>query len=74
MNIDIDLEKIEKKGFLDVGIDPSLDLFEEINKLKKEKNKTKEENIKGKKKEKQKQKEKEKEKEKEKKDVLSVVS
>lgn len=38
MNIDIDLEKIEKKGFLDVEIDPTLDLFEEINKLKKEKN------------------------------------
>ena len=27
-----------KVGFLDVDIDPSLDLFEEINKLKKEKN------------------------------------
>lgn len=38
MNIDIDLEKIEKKGYLDVEIDPTLDLFEEINKLKKEKN------------------------------------
>jgi len=38
MNIDIDLEKIENKGFLDVEIDPTLDLFEEINKLKKEKN------------------------------------
>lgn len=30
--------EIEKKGFLDVDIDPSLDLFEEIEKLKKEKN------------------------------------
>ncbi len=38
MNIDIDLEKIETKGFLDIEIDPTLDLFEEINKLKKEKN------------------------------------
>ncbi len=31
-------KKIEEKGFLDVKIDPSLDLFEEIEKLKKEKN------------------------------------
>ena len=31
-------EKIEKRGFLDVAIDPTLDLFEEIEKLKKEKN------------------------------------
>ncbi|WP_447640897.1 MULTISPECIES: quinolinate synthase NadA [Chitinophagaceae] len=38
MNIDFDLEKIETKGYLDVEIDPTLDLFEEINKLKKEKN------------------------------------
>lgn len=38
MNIDVALEKIEKKGFLDVEIDPTLDLFEEIKKLKKEKN------------------------------------
>ncbi|MFT4204562.1 MAG: quinolinate synthase NadA [Chitinophagaceae bacterium] len=38
MNINIDLEEIETKGFLDVEIDPTLDLFEEINKLKKEKN------------------------------------
>jgi len=30
--------EIEKKGYLDVEIDPSLDLFEEITKLKKEKN------------------------------------
>src|SRR5215470_14387251 len=29
---------VEKKGFLDVAIDPSLDLFSEIEKLKKEKN------------------------------------
>jgi len=32
------IEKIEEKGFLDVDIDPSLDLFAEIDKLKKEKN------------------------------------
>lgn len=30
--------EIQKKGYLDVEIDPSLDLFEEIEKLKKEKN------------------------------------
>ena len=29
---------IEKKGFLDIDIDPSIDLFAEIEKLKKEKN------------------------------------
>jgi quinolinate synthase len=29
--------KLDKKGFLDMEIDPTLDLFEEINKLKKEK-------------------------------------
>ena len=35
----IDLEKIiSKKGFLDFEVDPSLDLFAEIEKLKKEKN------------------------------------
>jgi quinolinate synthase len=32
------LEKLNKKGFLDMSIDPSLDLFSEIEKLKKEKN------------------------------------
>lgn len=32
------LKEIEKKGFYDVEVDPSLDLFEEIEKLKKEKN------------------------------------
>lgn len=31
-------ERIERAGFLDVDIDPALDLFEEIEKLKKEKN------------------------------------
>src|SRR5215207_8303105 len=30
--------EIERKGFLDVDIDPTLDLFDEIEKLKKEKN------------------------------------
>ena len=29
--------EIEEKGFLDVNIDPTLDLFSEIEKLKKEK-------------------------------------
>ena len=33
-----DFEKIDEKGFLDIEIDPSLDLFSEIEKLKKEKN------------------------------------
>src|SRR6478735_3724834 len=35
MNIDLE---ILKKGYLDYKIDPSIDLFEEIQKLKKEKN------------------------------------
>src|SRR5215203_4565646 len=38
MNIQEADLKIEKKGFLDVDVDPSLDLFSEIEKLKKEKN------------------------------------
>jgi quinolinate synthase len=40
MNIIIDkaVENLEREGFLDLSIDPSLDLFEEIEKLKKEKN------------------------------------
>ncbi|MGB4769949.1 MAG: quinolinate synthase NadA [Chitinophagaceae bacterium] len=33
-----DLIQIEKRGFYDVAIDPALDLFTEINRLKKEKN------------------------------------
>ncbi|MCX2573749.1 quinolinate synthase NadA [Pedobacter sandarakinus] len=37
MNIDV-LEEINKKGFVDEEIDPTLDLFVEIEKLKKEKN------------------------------------
>ncbi len=40
MDVDISVEtgKLEKNGFLNLDIDPSLDLFEEINKMKKEKN------------------------------------
>ena len=40
MNVGIEknISELEKKGFLDLEIDPSLDLFEEIEKLKKEKN------------------------------------
>lgn len=40
MNVGIEnkIVELEKKGFLDLEIDPSLDLFEEIEKLKKEKN------------------------------------
>ena len=38
MNIEIAKKNIEKKGFLDIEIDPTLDLFKEIEKLKKEKN------------------------------------
>ena len=39
INTQIDFEKIiSKKGFLDLEVDPTLDLFAEIEKLKKEKN------------------------------------
>src|SRR3954464_2442259 len=40
MNINISSakNKIEEKGFLDVDVDPSVDLFHEIEQLKKEKN------------------------------------
>ena len=38
INIDIAIEKVKKKGFLDVEVDPTLDLFKEIELLKKEKN------------------------------------
>ncbi len=34
----INLNELESKGFLDLSVDPTLDLFDEINKLKKEKN------------------------------------
>lgn len=32
------MNEIEKRGYLDVAIDPTLDLFDEINRMKKEKN------------------------------------
>lgn len=35
---DVDIALLERTGFIDEFIDPTLDLFEEINKLKKEKN------------------------------------
>lgn len=38
VNIEMAQKNIKERGFLDVDIDPSLDLFEEIEKLKKEKN------------------------------------
>ncbi|HNP21499.1 MAG TPA: quinolinate synthase NadA [Panacibacter sp.] len=38
MNINIAKANIEVKGFLDIEIDPTLDLFKEIERLKKEKN------------------------------------
>jgi quinolinate synthase len=38
INIAAAKEKIEEKGFLDVYLDPTLDLFHEIEVLKKEKN------------------------------------
>ena len=38
INIDIAIDKVKKKGFLDVEVDPTLDLFKEIELLKKEKN------------------------------------
>ena len=40
MNVQIEsaLSQVEETGYLDIDIDPSLDLFEEIKKIKKEKN------------------------------------
>jgi len=38
MNMDSAVREIDKKGFLDLDVDPSLDLFREIERLKKEKN------------------------------------
>jgi len=38
MDISAALPELQKKGFLDVSIDPTLDLFEEIGRLKREKN------------------------------------
>ncbi len=37
-NIALATQNLEAKGFLDIDVDPTLDLFEEIEKLKKEKN------------------------------------
>lgn len=37
-NVEIAVKEIQKNGFLDIEIDPTLDLFEEIARLKKEKN------------------------------------
>ena len=37
-DINTPFEAIEQTGFLDIDIDPSIDLFAEIEKLKKEKN------------------------------------
>ena len=37
-NVKLAAAEVEKTGFLDIDIDPTLDLFEEIEKLKKEKN------------------------------------
>src|ERR1700760_1277023 len=40
MSVDIaaSMLEIEKKGYVDVRVDPTIDLYEEISKLKKEKN------------------------------------
>jgi len=38
MNIDEAILKVPKRGFLDIDIDPTIDLFAEIERLKKEKN------------------------------------
>ncbi len=38
MNIEEAIQKVAKRGFLDIDIDPTLDLFKEIERLKKEKN------------------------------------
>src|SRR6478672_3152970 len=38
MNIEEAMVKVPKRGFLDIDIDPTLDLFAEIERLKKEKN------------------------------------
>ena len=38
LNIDAARQKVNERGFLDVDIDPTLDLFQEIEKMKKEKN------------------------------------
>src|ERR1700712_2040556 len=38
MNIDEAVLKVPKRGFLDIDIDPTIDLFAEIERLKREKN------------------------------------
>ena len=38
MNIEEAIQKVPKRGFLDIDIDPTLDLFKEIERLKREKN------------------------------------
>ncbi len=38
INIDVATKNLEKKGFLDINVSPELDLFKEIERLKKEKN------------------------------------
>src|SRR4051794_13716613 len=38
MNIEEAIQKVPKRGFLDIDIDPTIDLFAEIERLKKEKN------------------------------------
>ncbi len=38
MNIEEAIRKVPKRGFLDIDIDPTIDLFKEIERLKKEKN------------------------------------
>jgi quinolinate synthase len=38
MDLAVAKENLQKKGYLDLDVDPTLDLFEEIEKLKKEKN------------------------------------
>src|SRR5258707_880170 len=38
INMDVAVENLEKKGFLDIDVSPELDLFKEIEALKKEKN------------------------------------
>ena len=38
INIAVAKSQVQQKGFLDVEIDPTLDLFHEIERLKKEKN------------------------------------
>ena len=38
MEISVDMEELIKKGYLDIPVDPSIDIFSEIEKLKKEKN------------------------------------